>query len=124
MARNSLGFHCFPSLVFCRKSKRLAALALAVVLHMAAESPRRGEFAELVPDHRLSDKHRDVLASVVYGDRVPEHVGNDHRTAGPRLDDVFGALFVLSSDLNKQVLIDEGAFLQAAWHVSRLLSLV
>src|SRR6185312_17144730 len=91
---------------------------------MAAESPRRGEFAELVPDHRLSDKHRNVLASVVYGNRVPEHVGDDHRTAGPRLDDVLGALFVLCSYLHEEVLIDEGAFLQAAWHVPRLLSLV
>src|SRR4051812_26696041 len=91
---------------------------------MAAECPRGSEFAELVPDHRLSDKHRDVLASVVYGDRVSEHVGDDHRTAGPGLDDVLGALFVFPCDLHKEVLVNERTFFQAAWHVSRLLSLV
>src|SRR5690349_20783725 len=91
---------------------------------MAAECPRGSEFAELVPDHRLSDKHRDVLASVVYGDRVPEHVGDDHRTAGPGLDDVLGALFVFPGYLHKEVLVNERTFFQAAWHVSRLLSLV
>src|SRR4051812_21301887 len=91
---------------------------------MAAECPRGSEFAELVPDHRLSDKHRDVLASVVYGDRVPEHVGDDHRTAGPGLDDVLGALIVFPCDLHKEVLVNERTFFQAAWHVSRLLSLV
>src|SRR6478735_1919095 len=91
---------------------------------MAAECPRGSEFAELVPDHRLSDKHRDVLASVVYGDRVSEHVGDDHRTAGPGLDDVLGALFVFPGYLHKEVLVNERTFFQAAWHVSRLLSLV
>src|SRR5690349_12708482 len=91
---------------------------------MAAECPRGSEFAELVPDHRLSDKHRDVLASVVYGDRVSDHVGDDHRTAGPGLDDVLGALFVFPGYLHKEVLVNERTFFQAAWHVSRLLSLV
>src|SRR5688572_12263248 len=91
---------------------------------MAAECPRRSEFAELVPDHRLGDKHRNVLASVVHGDRVPEHVGDDHRTAGPGLDDVLGALFVFPCYLHKEVLVNERTFFQAAWHVSRLLSLV
>src|SRR6476620_6731080 len=91
---------------------------------MAAECPRGSEFAELVPDHRLSDKHRDVLASVVHGDRVAEHVGDDHRKAGPGLDDVLGALFVFPGYLHKEVLVNERTFFQAAWHVSRLLSLV
>src|SRR6476660_1686076 len=91
---------------------------------MAAECPRLSEFAELVPDHRLGDKHRDVLASVVHGDRVAEHVGDDHRAAGPGLDDVLGALFVFPGYLHKEVLVNERTFFQAAWHVSRLLSLV
>jgi hypothetical protein len=77
---------------------------------MAAECPRLSEFAELVPDHRLGDKHRDVLASVVHGDRVPEHVGDDHRAAGPGLDDVLGALFVFPGYLYKEVLVNERTF--------------
>src|SRR5918993_1499654 len=91
---------------------------------MAAECPRGSEFAELVPDHRLGDKHRNVLASVVHGDRVAEHVGDDHRAAGPGLNDVLGALFVFPGYLYKEVLVNERTFFQAAWHVSRLLSLV
>jgi hypothetical protein len=37
--------------------------------------PRRRELAELVADHLLGDEHRHVLAAVVDGDRVPDHLG-------------------------------------------------
>src|SRR5688500_1239306 len=94
-----------------------AALALLVVLHMAAEGPRGGELAELVPDHRLGDEHRDVLASVVHGDRVAEHLGDDRRAPRPGLDDVLRALVVLRLHLLEQVVVDERALLQAARHV-------
>src|SRR3954468_14691984 len=87
-----------------------------VVLDVAAEGARRGELAELVPDHRLGDEHRDVLAPVVDGDRVPEEVGDDRRTARPRLDDVLGALLVLHVHLLEQVVVDEGTLLQTARH--------
>src|SRR4051794_36150807 len=63
-----------------------------------------------------------MLASVVHGDRVPEHVGDDHRATRPGLDDVLGAFVVLHLDLLGEVVIDEGALLQAAGHVSGLLS--
>src|SRR5690606_38052629 len=65
--------------------------------------------------------HGDVLATVVHGDRVPEHGGDDHRAARPGLDDVLGAGFVLRDDLAKQVLVDEGALLKAARHLPLLL---
>jgi hypothetical protein len=84
---------------------------------VAAEHPRRCELAELVPDHRLGDEHRDVLATVVHGNRVTQEVRDDHRAAGPGLDEVLGALFVLSCDLLVEVLVDEGALLQTARHV-------
>src|SRR5262245_56369430 len=66
-----------------------------LVLHVTAERPRGRELAELVADHALGDEHRDVLATVVHGDRVPEHVGNHGRPTRPRLDDVLGPLGVL-----------------------------
>src|SRR3954449_9412777 len=99
-------------------STLLAAPRPAVVLDVALEGPRRGELAELVPDHALGDEDRDVLAPVVHGDRVPEHVGDDRRTARPGLDHVLAALVVLLVDLLEQVVVDERALLQTAWHCS------
>src|SRR3954470_5906791 len=93
-----------------------AAPRPAVVLDVALEGPRRGELAQLVPDHALGDEHRDVLATVVHGDRVPEHVRDDRRATRPRLDHVLAALVVLVVHLLEQVVVDERALLQTAWH--------
>src|SRR5215210_6182190 len=96
-----------------------AAAALPVVLLVAAERPGRSELAQLVADHRLGDEHRDVLAAVVHGQRVPEHLRNDHGATGPGLDDVLGALVVLRLHLLQEVVVDEGTLLQAARHQER-----
>src|SRR3954449_550501 len=93
-----------------------AAPRPAVVLDVALEGPRRGELAQLVPDHALGDEHRDVLATVVHGDRVPEHVRDDRRATRPRLDHVLAALVVLVVHLLEQVVVDERALLQTSWH--------
>src|SRR5436305_6906538 len=85
-----------------------------LVLDVAAEGTGRGELAQLVTHHRLGHEHRDVLAPVVDGDRVAEHRRHDHRAARPRLDDVLGPLLVLHVHLFEQVVVDEGALLQAA----------
>src|ERR1044071_1584614 len=94
-----------------------AATALLVVLHVAAEGAGGRELAQLVADHGLGHEHGDVLATVVHGDRVAEHGRHDHRATGPGLDDVLGSRFVLDDDLAKQVLVDEGALLETAWHL-------
>src|SRR5215204_4744636 len=60
---------------------RLAATALLVVLHVSTEGAGGCELAELVTHHGLGDEHRDVLAAIVHGDRVPQHRGDDHRAA-------------------------------------------
>src|SRR6476659_1190126 len=93
-----------------------SALTLPVVLDVTLEGPRRGELAELVPDHRLGDEHRDVLAAVVDGEGVTEHVGADDRPTRPGLDDVLGARFVLDIHLLLKVVVDEGALLEATRH--------
>src|SRR5688500_5048181 len=93
-----------------------AAPRPAVVLGVPTEGARARELAELVPDHRLGHEDRDVLAAVVHGDRVPEHVGDDRRAPRPGADDVLGALVVLGVHLLEQVVVHEGALLQAAWH--------
>src|SRR4051794_11986632 len=99
-----------------------AAAALPVVLLVPAERAGGSELTELVSDHGLGHEDRHVLAAVVHGDRVAEHVRHDHRAPGPGLDDVLGPLLVLNVHLLLQVVVDEGALLQTARHVSGLLS--
>src|SRR5687767_1040252 len=102
--------------VICMSSTWSAPPRAAVVLDVPTEGARGRELAELVPDHRLRHEDGDVLAAVVHGERVPEHVGDDRRAARPGADHVLGALFVLSVHLLEQVVVDERALLQAAWH--------
>src|SRR5690606_4866773 len=58
---------------------RLAATTLLVVLLVSTVGARRHELAELVTHHGLGHEDRDVLASVVDGDRVTQHGRDDHR---------------------------------------------
>ena len=53
-------------------------------------SARRRELAELVADHRLRHEHGHVLAAVVDGDRVADHLGEDRRGPRPGLDHGLG----------------------------------
>src|SRR3954452_6332104 len=93
-----------------------------LVPDVPTEGPGRGELAELVAHHRLGHEDRHMLAAVVYGDGVAEHGWHDHRATGPGLDDVLGALVVLGVHLLHQVVVHEGALLQAARHRSVLLA--
>src|SRR5690606_6628695 len=99
-----------------------ATTALLVVLLVALESPRGGELAELVADHRLGDEHRDVLATVVHCEGVAEEVRGDHRTTRPGLDEVLGALLVLGVHLLLKVVVHERALGNTARHVRFSLS--
>src|SRR5690606_12347903 len=99
---------CFQSL--------LAPTRLAVVLDVTLEGPGRGELAQLVPDHRLGDEHRDVLATVVHRDGVAQHVRDDRGPARPGLDHRLLARLVQRVHLLEQVVVHERALLQAAWH--------
>src|SRR5580700_3034266 len=98
--------------------------AAPVILDMATEGPRGCELAELVADHRLGDEHRDVLAAVVDGDGVAQHVRHDHGAPGPRLDDVVSALLVLNVHLLLQVIVHEGTLFETARHLDLLLALL
>ncbi|EGJ76809.1 putative 50S ribosomal protein L2 [Streptomyces sp. Tu6071] len=91
---------------------------------MTPEGARRRELAELVADHGLGDKHRDVGLAVVHRDRVAEHGRDDHRATGPGLDDVLGAGFVLYVHLLDEVVVDEGPLLETARHLNPLLALL
>ena len=69
----------------------------------------RSKLAQLMTNHGLGDVDRHVLAAVMYGQSVAEHVGDDGRTTRPGLDDLLFALLVEGIDLLEQVLVDEGA---------------
>src|SRR5690606_19109624 len=94
----------------------LPPAALPVFLHVTAEGAGQRELAELVSDHRLGDEHRYVLAPVVDGDGVADHLRDDRRPTRPRLDHVPGALLVLGHHLLHEVVVHERALLQTAWH--------
>ena len=54
---------------------------------MATEVAGRGEFAETVTYHVLSDVNRNEFVAVVDSEGEPDEFGGDHRSAAPRLDD-------------------------------------
>src|SRR5665213_2204650 len=80
------------------------------------ECPGRGEFAQLVTDHRLGHVDRDVLAPVVDRNGVADHVGNDRGTAGPRLDDLLVPGRVEDIPLLDEMVVYGRTFFQAARH--------
>src|SRR5438067_9579699 len=80
------------------------------------ERARRGELAELVADHGLGDVDGHVLAAVVDGDRVADHVGDDRGAPRPRLHDALLPRLVQPLDLDPQVVVDERALLETSRH--------
>src|SRR6478736_231648 len=87
LMRTPLAWARARSVSSCTRSLRVirAAFTCAIVPYslalrrlfragVAAEITRRGEFAQLVADHVFPDEHRHVLAAVVDGDRVADHV--------------------------------------------------
>ena len=92
------------------------ALHVLLLAGVVAERAGGRELAQLVPDHRLGDVHRHVLAAVVDGDGVADHLGDDRGPARPGLDDLLLAGRVQRVHLLQQVVVDERALLQAARH--------
>src|SRR4051812_35547087 len=78
---------------------------------VTAEGARRGELAELVPDHGLGHEHGHVLAPVVDGDGVAHHLGEDRRRARPGPHQLLGVGLVHLLDAPQQALLDERALL-------------
>src|SRR5215467_9737465 len=78
---------------------------------VAAEVARRRELPQPVADHVLADEDGHVLAAVVDGDGVPDHVGVDDGRASPGPDDLLVACLVHLLDLVPQARADERALL-------------
>src|SRR5205807_9693923 len=89
--------------------------ALGVVT-VSAISAGGGELTELVSDHGLGDEHRDMLASIVHRDRVPDHLRKDVAATRPGLDDALLARVVELLHLLQQVVVAERALLERSSH--------
>src|SRR5207248_3474871 len=93
-----------------------------LVAGVAAERPRGGELAELVPDHLLRDEDRHVLAAVVDGDRVADHLREDRRRPRPGADHPLLVRGVHGLDAGEQPPLDERPLLRAPTHLALLLA--
>src|SRR5919109_4938828 len=78
---------------------------------MSAEGARGCELAQLVPHHLLRDEHGHVLAAVVDGNRVADHLREDGRRPRPGADHALLVLVVHRLDAAHQPLLDERALL-------------
>ena len=84
--------------------------ALGLVGLMSTVEPRRRELAELVSDHGLRDEYRNVLAAIVNGDGVTNHVGKDGGRSRPCANHTLGIFGVHRSDAIDQSLLNERPF--------------
>src|SRR5215470_11541725 len=125
--------NCATRLSFCGLTRSIRATALAslsarlrsrlgllialsssllgfLVARMAVEGPRRRELAELVTDHFLVHRHRNVLLAVVDAEHEADELRQDGRAAAPDLDDVVTAGRARGICLLEQRAFDERAF--------------
>src|SRR5918996_1836235 len=87
-----------------------------------AEGARGRELAQFVSDHLLGHEHRHVLAAVVHGDRMADHLGEDRRRAGPRSHHPLRARSVHVLDARHQATLDERPLLRRSTHSGSFLS--
>ena len=76
------------------------------------------ELSEFVADHVLRHEDRDMLAAVVDGDRVADHIGRDGRAAAPRFEEFLFAGLVHRVDLHHKVVVHKESFFKTACHGS------
>src|SRR4051794_39117241 len=108
--------HARPAACGALSASHPSTPASALLAGVIPERAGRRELAELVPDHRLGHVHRHVLATVVHGERVTDHVGGDRAATRPRLDDLAVAGRVHRIHLFAKVVVDERTFLETARH--------
>src|SRR3954465_1328966 len=81
-----------------------------LVARMAVEGPGRRELAELVPDHFLVDRHRNVLLAVVDTEHQADELRQDGGAAAPDLDHIVTAGRTRGIRLLEQRTFNERAF--------------
>src|SRR5436309_5449688 len=83
---------------------------------MPAVGASRRKFAELVPDHVLSDEDGHMAAAVVDGDGEADHFRQNGRAARPGADDGLLARLLHLHHLGNQLGVRERAFLRRPGH--------
>ena len=76
-----------------------------------SKHPRWRKFAELMPNHVLSDKNGIKSLPVVHQKRVADKVRRHHRASRPGFDRFLDARRVHLVDFFKKMRLDEGSFL-------------
>jgi hypothetical protein len=70
-----------------------------------------GELAELVSDHILRNVYGNMFAAIVDLKRQADHLGDNHGTTGPRLDDVITIARIGFPNLLEKMIVYIRAFL-------------
>src|SRR5918992_2024186 len=78
--------------------------------------PRRSELAQAMADHVLGDEDRHVAAAVMDGDRVPDHLREDHAGPRPGLQHLALVALVHVVDAADQARVDERSLLDGTTH--------
>src|SRR5918993_5083796 len=85
---------------------------------VAAVGAGWGELAQAVPDHVLGHEDGHVATAVVDGDRVPDHLREDHARAQPGLQHLALVALVHLVDAAEQARVDEWSLLDGTTHLS------
>src|SRR5690606_38638942 len=91
-------------------------LGLLLSADVTAESPRRGELAQLVTDHVLSDVHLEELVAVVNVERLSDELRNDRAPPCPGLDGTVCTTLRCALNLSVELLVNKRAFFQTTSH--------
>jgi hypothetical protein len=92
------------------KSKIDLATSLLVTLSVTSEGTSGGELTELMPDHLFCDINWNMLTTVVNGDRMSNHLGNDCGCPRPGFNNLFFVFIIEHLNFFKQVIRYEWAF--------------
>ena len=79
---------------------------------MTAESACRSELAQPVPHHILGNVDRYMAASVVNGNRMSHHLGENDARATPGADNLLLAALVHGFDFLEQFRVNEWTLFQ------------
>ena len=83
---------------------------------MTLECPRGSKLAQLMAHHVFGHRHFHVLATIVNHERDIHELGNNRAGTGPRLDWFVTTRLRLFLHFEKQLRIDEWAFLATSAH--------
>lgn len=85
---------------------------------MASEVTGWGEFAKFVTNHILGNEYGYERLAIVYGNSLPNHIRNNHRSTRPGFNDRFTIGLLRLLHLFHQLMEDVGSFFDRSCHLS------